>query len=359
MLRRSALGRAALHAAVVVGIIFFAYFYVSIVFNPNEVADNMRKYGGFIPGIRPGKRTSDYINEILTRITLGGRAYLIMISLIPEWMIAGIQLNHLPGWAAGCLSACRLGDERFGREFLLWRNVAADRGGRGNGYGHTDRIATHHASLRWIHAEERAHPRPPLVAGSSNKTDRAVGTSLRIRGNWHGRKSWRLRHCEWPKKPCEHWTGDPVGTPGAGKGTQAKQVVERYGIPQISTGDILREHVTRGHATRGAGQGHHGARRTGSGRSGVRHGGGPACENPIASADSYWMAFRELWRRQDGWMRFWKEFFESVQGWMAAGCDQLRSIIINCCSGLPDVVSCPTCGAIYNVHSSPCGRRDL
>ncbi len=55
-----------------VGIIFFAYFYVSIVFNPNEVADNMRKYGGFIPGIRPGKRTADHINEILTRITLVG-----------------------------------------------------------------------------------------------------------------------------------------------------------------------------------------------------------------------------------------------------------------------------------------------
>jgi len=81
-----------------VGIIFFAYFYVSIVFNPNEVADNMRKYGGFIPGIRPGKRTSDHINEILTRITLVGAMYLIIISLIPEWMIAGLRLNHLPGF---------------------------------------------------------------------------------------------------------------------------------------------------------------------------------------------------------------------------------------------------------------------
>jgi preprotein translocase subunit SecY len=80
-----------------VGIIFFAYFYVSIVFNPNEVADNMRKYGGFIPGIRPGKRTSDHINEILTRITLVGALYLIIISFIPEWMITGIHLNHLPG----------------------------------------------------------------------------------------------------------------------------------------------------------------------------------------------------------------------------------------------------------------------
>jgi preprotein translocase subunit SecY len=79
------------------GIIFFAYFYVSIVFNPTEVADNMRKYGGFIPGIRPGKRTADHINEILTRITLVGALYLIIISFIPEWMIAGIHLNHLPG----------------------------------------------------------------------------------------------------------------------------------------------------------------------------------------------------------------------------------------------------------------------
>jgi preprotein translocase subunit SecY len=86
-----------------VGIIFFAYFYVSIVFNPSEVADNMRKYGGFIPGIRPGKRTADYINEVLTRITLVGAIYLIIISFIPEWMITGVHLNHLPVWLGGSL----------------------------------------------------------------------------------------------------------------------------------------------------------------------------------------------------------------------------------------------------------------
>ena len=80
-----------------VGIIFFAYFYVSIVFNPSEVADNMRKYGGFIPGIRPGRRTADFINEVLTRITLVGALYLIVISFIPEWMITGLHLNHLWG----------------------------------------------------------------------------------------------------------------------------------------------------------------------------------------------------------------------------------------------------------------------
>src|SRR5437870_5242071 len=80
-----------------IGIIFFAYFYVSIVFNPSEVADNMRKYGGFISRIRPGKRTSEFIHEVLTRINLVGALYLIIISFIPEWMITGIHLNHLPG----------------------------------------------------------------------------------------------------------------------------------------------------------------------------------------------------------------------------------------------------------------------
>ncbi|HUR36639.1 MAG TPA: preprotein translocase subunit SecY [Terriglobales bacterium] len=79
-----------------IAIIFFAYFYISIVFNPKEVADNIRKGGGFVPGIRPGARTESHINDILTRITLVGAAYLILISIIPEWMIAGIRLNHLP-----------------------------------------------------------------------------------------------------------------------------------------------------------------------------------------------------------------------------------------------------------------------
>jgi preprotein translocase subunit SecY len=80
-------------------IIFFAYFYISIVFRPDDIADNMRKYGGFIPGIRPGKRTSDYINDILTRITLVGAIYLILITLIPTFLISGIHLNDL--WLIG------------------------------------------------------------------------------------------------------------------------------------------------------------------------------------------------------------------------------------------------------------------
>ncbi|MGC1360245.1 MAG: preprotein translocase subunit SecY [Silvibacterium sp.] len=80
----------------VVSIVFFAYFYISIVFRPDDIADNMRKYGGFIPGIRPGKRTSDYVNDILTRITLVGALYLVVGALIPQLLISGIHLNHLP-----------------------------------------------------------------------------------------------------------------------------------------------------------------------------------------------------------------------------------------------------------------------
>ena len=78
-------------------IILFAFFYVGIVFNPTELADNMRKYGGFIPGIRPGRNTSEHINKILRRLTFVGGVYLALVCLIPEWMIAGIKLHHLPG----------------------------------------------------------------------------------------------------------------------------------------------------------------------------------------------------------------------------------------------------------------------
>ncbi len=80
----------------VTGIVFFCFFYVSIIFNPNEVADNMRKYGGFIPGIRSGKPTAEYINDILTKLTLVGGLYLALIALIPDLMISGMKFHHLP-----------------------------------------------------------------------------------------------------------------------------------------------------------------------------------------------------------------------------------------------------------------------
>jgi preprotein translocase subunit SecY len=82
-------------ALTALGIIFFAYFYISIVMKPDDIADNFRKSGSFIPGIRPGKRTSDFINDILTRITLVGALYLCLIQFIPTFMISGFRLDHL------------------------------------------------------------------------------------------------------------------------------------------------------------------------------------------------------------------------------------------------------------------------
>jgi preprotein translocase subunit SecY len=82
-------------------ILLFAFFYVGIVFNPTELADNMRKNGGFIPGIRPGRNTSEHVSRILKRLTFIGAVYLALVCLLPEWMIAGIHLNHLPLWLGG------------------------------------------------------------------------------------------------------------------------------------------------------------------------------------------------------------------------------------------------------------------
>ncbi|WP_375246783.1 preprotein translocase subunit SecY, partial [Qipengyuania pacifica] len=70
------------------GIIFFCFFYTAIVFNPEETADNLKKNGGFIPGIRPGKRTEEYLDYVLTRITVIGAIYLTIVCVLPEYMIA-------------------------------------------------------------------------------------------------------------------------------------------------------------------------------------------------------------------------------------------------------------------------------
>ena len=64
-------------------IVFFAFFYTAIVFNPEETADNLKRYGGFVPGIRPGKNTADYLDYVLTRLTVVGAAYLMIVCIIP------------------------------------------------------------------------------------------------------------------------------------------------------------------------------------------------------------------------------------------------------------------------------------
>jgi len=91
-------------------ILLFSFFYVGIVFNPTELADNMRKNGGFIPGIRPGRNTSEHVSKILKRLTFIGAVYLAAVCLLPEWMLAGIHLDHL-GWGIGSW---------FDRHFPVW-----------------------------------------------------------------------------------------------------------------------------------------------------------------------------------------------------------------------------------------------
>ena len=80
----------------VTGIIFFCFFYVSIIFNPDEVADNIRKYGGYIPGIRPGKRTAEFIDRALSRLTAAGAIYLVLVCLLPEFLITGFKVQPIP-----------------------------------------------------------------------------------------------------------------------------------------------------------------------------------------------------------------------------------------------------------------------
>ena len=77
-------------------IVFFAYFYTAIIFNPDDVAENMRKYGGFVPGIRPGKRTAEHIDQILARVTLAGALYLAAIALLPEVLLTGFKVEPIP-----------------------------------------------------------------------------------------------------------------------------------------------------------------------------------------------------------------------------------------------------------------------
>jgi len=81
------------HSIYVVMIIFFAYFYTAVTFNPVDVADNMKKHGGYIPGIRPGKKTAEYIDKVLTRITFGGALYLSAVCVLPTIIMNNFQVS--------------------------------------------------------------------------------------------------------------------------------------------------------------------------------------------------------------------------------------------------------------------------
>ena len=217
-------------------IIFFAYFYTAIIFNPDDVAENMRKYGGFVPGIRPGKRTAEYIDNILARVTLAGAVYLAIIALIPEFMLTGFKVAPIPfiGEWLDC-GAAAVHHGRHERQLLFRRHVAADHRRRGDGYGAAGRVAAHHAALRRLH-EEDADSRSARMSASCASVGTPAGAEL---------VSVRLVL---------------FGPPGAGKGTQAERFARARGIPRVSTGDILRDAVQAGFGARPPGQGRDGRR---------------------------------------------------------------------------------------------------
>jgi len=103
-----------------VAIVFFTYFYISIVFNPDDTADNIRKYGGFIPGIRPGKKTAEYIDNSLTRITAIAVCYLIVIAILPDFLNQGFKVGGIPGIGPALESALpKWFTEGFGFNFYF------------------------------------------------------------------------------------------------------------------------------------------------------------------------------------------------------------------------------------------------
>jgi preprotein translocase subunit SecY len=97
-------GRFLYEAIFVFLIVFFCYFYTAVVFNPTDLADNLKKYGGFIPGIRPGKKTAEYIDRVLTRITLGGAAYVSAICVLPDILISRFNVPFYFGGTALLIS---------------------------------------------------------------------------------------------------------------------------------------------------------------------------------------------------------------------------------------------------------------
>ena len=192
-----------------VAIIFFSYFYVSIIFNPVDLAENMRKYGGFIPGIRTGKRTAEYVDSVLTRITAVGSLYLAAVTILPEFLLTGIKLGGVP-WIGPNPRGLRARFRQPGtrHQLLLRRHFAADRHRRRHGLPAAAREPARDAQLRGVH--EAGEGAWPAIAprGWRTREFSSSGPRAPARGRspscWLGgsrfRRSRRARCCA-PRSP--------------------------------------------------------------------------------------------------------------------------------------------------------------
>ena len=247
----------------VVGIIFFAYFYTAIIFNPDDVAENMRKYGGFVPGIRPGKRTAEYIDTILTRITLAGAVYLALIAIIPNFLISGFRVAPIPFIGESLDAALpKFITQGLDVHVLLRRHVAADRRRRRDGYRAAGRVAADHAALRRLH-EEDADP-----GTTSVKRTRVATFEFGFR------------------RQAEHGAESDHARPaGRRQGHAGRAVRAEPRDPE----DLDRRHPAGGGAggndDRAAGEGDHGSRRAGERRRDDRDragaAGAPRCDRRV------------------------------------------------------------------------------